>query len=50
MNAQIKPIQEECVNCFKIKCKNCGWEPNGEELTEVLAGKLTNCPDCGSLK
>jgi peptide subunit release factor 1 (eRF1) len=50
MNTKTKSNQEECIDCYKIKCKNCGWEPNEKELSEVLAGKLTNCPDCGSLK
>jgi uncharacterized Zn finger protein len=50
MNTQTKLNQEDCADCFKIKCKNCGWEPSAEELAQVLSGKLTNCPDCGSLK
>ncbi len=47
MNTQVKPNQEECKDCYKIKCKNCGWEPNKKQLAEVLAGQLINCPDCG---
>jgi len=50
MNTQTKMNQEECIDCHKIKCKNCGWEPNEKEFSEVLAGRLTNCPDCGRLK
>jgi hypothetical protein len=50
MKNQTKQVQEECKDCYKIKCKNCGWEPGEKELARVLSGKLTNCPDCGSLK
>jgi hypothetical protein len=50
MNTQTKQNQEDCKDCYKIKCKNCGWEPDEKELANVLSGKLINCPDCGSLK
>ena len=50
MDNQIKQKQADCEDCFKIKCRNCDWEPDGKELAKVLAGQLINCPDCGSLK
>lgn len=42
--------EKNCEICYKIKCKNCGWEPNEIELSQVLSGKLTKCPDCGGGK
>jgi hypothetical protein len=39
-----------CEDCFKIKCRNCGWEPSKEELILVNQGKLTSCPLCGGGK
>lgn len=42
--------ENNCEICFKIKCKNCGWEPNDLEVELVVSGKLTNCPVCGLLK
>ncbi len=42
--------EKECEICFKIKCKNCGWEPSDAEYAMVASGKLTSCPACGSLK
>ncbi len=41
---------KNCEICYKIKCKNCGWEPDEIELPLVLSGKLTKCPDCGGGK
>lgn len=38
---------EECIDCFKIKCRGCGWEPDDEELILVQTGQLTACPLCG---
>ncbi|MBI3984924.1 MAG: hypothetical protein HY344_03205 [Candidatus Levybacteria bacterium] len=42
--------QKDCKVCYKIKCRNCGWEPSEKELSLVLAGKLIKCPDCGGGK
>ncbi len=39
-----------CEDCYKIKCKNCGLEPDEKELSLVQTGKLANCPDCGGEK
>jgi DNA-directed RNA polymerase subunit RPC12/RpoP len=50
MNIQINKVQEDCEICFKIKCKKCGWEPDGTQLEKIMAGKLTVCPDCGFAK
>lgn len=41
---------KDCEECYKIKCRNCGWEPNNEELMLVNSGKLTSCPSCGKGK
>lgn len=38
---------QDCEVCYKIKCRNCGWEPDQMEVQKVLAGELRNCPDCG---
>lgn len=40
--------QENCEECFKIKCKNCGWEASEREVQKVQSGKLKTCPDCGA--
>ncbi len=50
MDTQLNKAQEDCEVCFKIKCTNCGWEPDEKELPKVLSGSLTNCPDCGFAK
>jgi hypothetical protein len=38
---------QDCEACYKIKCKNCGWEPNDIQLSKVLNNEITICPDCG---
>jgi hypothetical protein len=50
MNTKVKQNEEDCVDCHKIKCKNCSWEPDAKELPKVLSGRLINCPDCGETK
>ena len=50
MNTKVKQKDKDCEDCYKIKCKNCGWEPDREELSKVLSGSLTNCPDCKKAK
>lgn len=40
----------DCENCFKIKCKNCGWEPDKKELIQVQKGALVSCPVCNKPK
>lgn len=42
--------EKNCEVCFKIKCKNCGWESGVIELPLVISGKLTKCPCCGGGK
>jgi len=42
--------KDECVDCNKIKCRNCGWEPDQEQEKKVLSGLLSKCPDCGGGK
>jgi hypothetical protein len=39
-------MEEECQDCYKIKCRRCGWEPNSHELELVQSEVLTNCPIC----
>ena len=46
MNKQNK----DCEDCYRIKCKNCGWEPDEFELNKVQNGSLTSCPDCRNSK
>jgi hypothetical protein len=50
MNTQVRQSKKDCEICFKIKCKNCGWEPDEAELEEVMTGKLNICPGCGFAK
>lgn len=42
--------EQDCEQCFKIKCKNCGWEPDSGEMELLNQGLLTKCPDCGGGK
>ncbi len=41
---------KNCEECFKIKCRNCGWEPSAKELILINKGKLNSCPLCGKGK
>ncbi len=50
MNTQTEQSDKDCEDCYKIKCKNCGWEPDEIEFKEVMAGRLNICPDCGGAK
>jgi hypothetical protein len=50
MNTKMKKNGENCEICYKIKCKHCDWEPDEKELSKVLSGALTDCPDCGFAK
>lgn len=43
-------IDKDCKECFKIRCSNCDWEPNSEELILVNKGTLISCPLCGKDK
>lgn len=36
-----------CEECYKIKCRGCGWEPNVREVEEIQEEILTSCPRCG---
>lgn len=42
--------ERDCEDCFKIKCKNCGWEPSEEEYQQIVQGNLKACPVCGGGK
>lgn len=41
---------KNCEECYKIKCKNCDWEPDNSEVELLNHGILTKCPDCSSGK
>lgn len=38
---------KECVTCFKIICKQCGWEAQECDVLLIQKGEMTACPDCG---
>lgn len=33
--------------CSKIKCPDCGWEPDSDQEKLLERGELRSCPDCG---
>jgi DNA-directed RNA polymerase subunit RPC12/RpoP len=37
----------ECVDCFKIVCKQCGWEATDMDVIKIQKGEMTACPVCG---
>lgn len=39
--------KDTCEVCFKIVCKQCGWEPNDIEVEQIQKEIVTNCPHCG---
>lgn len=38
---------QDCQECYKIKCRGCGWEPSPEEVVLIQKQIMTVCPDCG---
>ncbi len=37
----------ECNACYRIICKQCGWEATDEEVSRIQKGELAACPVCG---
>jgi hypothetical protein len=38
---------EDCTTCYKIICKQCGWEARDCDVLAIQKGEMTTCPDCG---
>lgn len=36
-----------CNDCFKIICKQCGWEASDTDVKQIQSGIMTACPECG---
>lgn len=36
----------DCRECFKIKCRGCGWEPDDTQVELIQKEVLTECPVC----
>jgi len=43
----MKKQEIECVNCFKIICRQCGWEADDKAVLLIKQGNITACPECG---
>jgi len=43
----MKNRPKDCEICYKIICKQCGWEANDEEVLKIQKGIITACPECG---
>lgn len=39
--------EETCDICYKIRCRECGWEASDEEVLQIQQKALTACPICG---
>lgn len=39
--------KEECAICYKIICRQCGWEASEDEVLLIQKQELTVCPICG---
>jgi hypothetical protein len=39
--------KEDCAICYKIICKQCGWEASDTEVVQIQKGEITACPECG---
>jgi len=39
--------EKDCDICYKIICKQCGWEACDAEVLAIQKGEITACPDCG---
>jgi len=42
-----KQEDTHCASCFKIICKQCGWEASDEEVVQIQNETLPACPVCG---
>lgn len=36
-----------CIDCFKIICRQCGWEADDVAVVQIQKGELIACPTCG---
>lgn len=43
----MKDQNQDCEVCYKIKCKNCGWEASDLQVRKIASGEITYCPACG---
>jgi hypothetical protein len=43
----MKSKKENCDICYKIICKQCGWEASDEDVLQIQKGQITACPECG---
>lgn len=39
--------EESCAVCYKIRCRECGWEASDAEVLLVQERTLIACPVCG---
>lgn len=39
--------EEVCAICYKIICKDCGWEADEVAVLKIQNGEITACPECG---
>lgn len=39
--------ENNCTICYKIICKQCGWEADEEAVLQIQCEELTACPVCG---
>ncbi len=40
-------MDNNCVDCYKIICQKCKWEPNEQETQLIRAGEIKKCSKCG---
>jgi DNA-directed RNA polymerase subunit RPC12/RpoP len=43
----MKKQKIECIDCFKIICRQCGWIADEAAELQIQKGELTTCPMCG---
>jgi hypothetical protein len=39
-------VEKTCEECFKIKCRECGWEHDDEQVVLIKKEILMSCPVC----
>lgn len=39
--------QNQCEVCYRIVCRDCGWEATDEEVLLIQKEEMTSCPICG---
>lgn len=42
-----KTSKEPCDICYKIICKQCGWEAQDCDVLAIQKGEMNACPECG---